>query len=76
MSGQKEIGTMVPACRENAAELDLQRVAPKPLYAEWTAGLVELFKNPPADEEHFLIDLIANRVPLGVHEAAYSKRFE
>ena len=39
-------------------------------------GLVELFANPPADEVHFLIDLIANRVPLGVYEAAYRERFE
>ena len=67
---------MVVACRENAAELDLRGIAPKPIDTEWTAGLVELFKNPPADEDHFLIDLIADRVPLGVHEAAYSERFE
>ena len=67
---------MVPACRENAVELDLQRVAPKPLDAEWTAGLVELLKNPPADDEHFLIPLIANRLPFGVHEVAYNERFE
>ncbi|MDG2337526.1 MAG: bifunctional aconitate hydratase 2/2-methylisocitrate dehydratase, partial [Gammaproteobacteria bacterium] len=32
-----------------------------------------LLKNPPASEEEFLLDLIANRVPPGVDEAAYVK---
>jgi len=44
-----------------------------PLNAEQTAGLVELLKNPPAGEEQFLLDLITNRVPAGVDEAAYVK---
>jgi hypothetical protein len=34
---------------------------------------VELLKAPPAGEEAFLLDLIANRVPPGVDEAAYVK---
>jgi aconitate hydratase 2/2-methylisocitrate dehydratase len=38
-----------------------------------TADLVELLKSPPAGEEEFLFDLIANRVPPGVDEAAYVK---
>jgi len=44
-----------------------------PLNAEQTAGLIELLKNPPAGEEAFLVDLITNRVPAGVDEAAYVK---
>ena len=36
------------------------------------AALVELLKNPPAGEEEFL-DLLINRVPPGVDEAAYVK---
>ena len=48
-------------------------IVPKPLDAEQTAGLVELLKNPPAGEEDFLLDLIRNRVPAGVDEAAYVK---
>src|SRR5690606_11753934 len=48
-------------------------VVPKPLDAEQTAALVELLKNPPAGEEEFLLDLISNRVPAGVDEAAYVK---
>jgi len=37
------------------------------------SGLVELLKNPPAGEEEFLLDLLTNRVPPGVDEAAYVK---
>ncbi|CAE7447313.1 acnB [Symbiodinium microadriaticum] len=35
--------------------------------------LVELLKNPPKGEEKFLVDLLTNRVPAGVDEAAYVK---
>jgi len=48
-------------------------IPPKPLDPEWTAQLVDLLKSPPAGEEEFLLDLIANRVPPGVDEAAYVK---
>src|SRR5690606_27271246 len=48
-------------------------VVPKPLDAGQTAALVELLKNPPKGEEDFLLDLISNRVPAGVDEAAYVK---
>jgi len=44
-----------------------------PLSAAQTAGLVELLKIPPAGKEQFLLDLITNRVPAGVDEAAYVK---
>jgi aconitate hydratase 2/2-methylisocitrate dehydratase len=37
------------------------------------AALVELLKNPPKGEEEFLLDLLINRVPPGVDEAAYVK---
>ena len=48
-------------------------VVPKPLSAEQVAGLVELLIAPPAGEEEFILDLISNRVPPGVDEAAYVK---
>ncbi|MDU3366149.1 MAG: bifunctional aconitate hydratase 2/2-methylisocitrate dehydratase, partial [Proteus mirabilis] len=44
-----------------------------PLDATQTAALVELLKSPPKGEEEFLLDLIVNRVPPGVDEAAYVK---
>ena len=48
-------------------------IVPKALDADATGKLVELLKNPPADEKEFLLDLLANRVPPGVDEAAYVK---
>jgi aconitate hydratase 2/2-methylisocitrate dehydratase len=48
-------------------------IVPKALDADATSQLVELLKSPPADEKEFLLDLLANRVPPGVDEAAYVK---
>ena len=64
---------MLEAYRQHVADRAAQGIPPKPLTPEWTADLVELLKNPPAGEEEFLLDLIANRVPPGVDEAAYMK---
>ena len=64
---------MLEAYRTHVAERHLQGIPPKALDPEWTAGLVELLKNPPSGEEDFLVDLISNRVPPGVDEAAYVK---
>jgi len=64
---------VLAAYRAHVAERALENIPAKPLDPEWTAGLVELLKNPPAGEEEFLLDLIANRVPPGVDEAAYVK---
>ncbi|TGD76202.1 bifunctional aconitate hydratase 2/2-methylisocitrate dehydratase [Mangrovimicrobium sediminis] len=64
---------MLEAYREHVAERAAQNIPPKPLTAEQVAGLVELLKAPPAGEEEALLDLISNRVPPGVDEAAYVK---
>ena len=64
---------MLEAYREHVAERAEQGIVPKPLSAEQVAGLVELLKLPPAGEEEFLMDLLSNRVPAGVDEAAYVK---
>ncbi|RLA46481.1 MAG: bifunctional aconitate hydratase 2/2-methylisocitrate dehydratase [Gammaproteobacteria bacterium] len=64
---------MLEAYRKHVEERAAEGVPPKPLNAESTAGLVELLKAPPAGEETFLLDLITNRVPPGVDEAAYVK---
>ena len=64
---------MLEAYREHVAERASQNIPPKPLSAEQVAGLVELLKAPPAGEEEYLLDLISNRVPPGVDEAAYVK---
>jgi aconitate hydratase 2/2-methylisocitrate dehydratase len=48
-------------------------IVPKPLDVEATTELTKLLVDPPADEKDFLLDLLANRVPPGVDEAAYVK---
>lgn len=65
--------TVLEAYRKHVAERAAQGVVPQPLNAEQTAGLIELLKAPPAGEEAVLLDLITNRVPPGVDEAAYVK---
>jgi len=64
---------VLEAYRKHVAERAQQNIPPKPLNAEQVAGLVELLKAPPAGEEATLLDLISNRVPPGVDEAAYVK---
>ncbi|WP_342322192.1 bifunctional aconitate hydratase 2/2-methylisocitrate dehydratase [Kosakonia sp. BYX6] len=64
---------MLEEYRKHVAERAAEGIAPKPLDATQMAALVELLKNPPAGEEEFLLDLLANRVPPGVDEAAYVK---
>lgn len=64
---------MLEAYRKHVEERANEGVPPKALNPEQTAGLIELLKNPPAGEEAFLVDLISNRVPPGVDEAAYVK---
>jgi len=59
--------------RKHVAERAAQGIVPKPLDASQMAALVELLKAPPAGEEEFLLDLLINRVPPGVDEAAYVK---
>ncbi len=64
---------MLQEYRKHVEERAAEGVVPKPLNAEQVASLVELIKNPPAGEEAFLLDLLANRIPAGVDEAAYVK---
>ena len=68
-----EVPAVLEAYRKHVAERAELGIVPKPLDAEQTSGLVELLKNPPKGEEDFLLDLISNRVPAGVDEAAYVK---
>jgi aconitate hydratase 2/2-methylisocitrate dehydratase len=47
-----------------------QGIVPQTLSAEQINDLVELLKAPPADEEDFLLDLLGNRIPAGIDDAA------
>ena len=64
---------MLEAYRKHVAERAVEGVVPRPLDAEQVAGLVELLKNPPQGEEEIILDLLENRIPPGVDEAAYVK---
>jgi len=64
---------VLEAYRKHVEERAAEGVVPKPLDAEQVAGLVELLKNPPQGEEAFILDLLENRIPPGVDEAAYVK---
>ena len=64
---------MLQEYRKHVTQRAEQGIAPLPLSARQVADLVELLKNPPAGEEDLLLDLISNRVPPGVDEAAYVK---
>lgn len=64
---------MLEAYRHHVEERAAEGIPPKPLNAEQVAALIELLKNPPAGEEEFILELITNRVPPGVDEAAYVK---
>ncbi len=64
---------MLKTYRAHAAERAAMGIPPLPLNASQTAELTELLKHPPAGEEDFLLELISERVPAGVDEAAYVK---
>ncbi len=64
---------MLEAYRKAAAEREALGIPALPLTAQQTADLVELLKNPPAGEDGFLVDLLANRVPPGVDDASKVK---
>ena len=64
---------MLDAYRQHVEERAAEGIVPKPLTAGQVNDLVELLKNPPAGEEDLLVDLLENRVPAGVDDAAYVK---
>jgi len=55
---------------QERAELN---VPPLPLTAKQTAELVELLKATPVKDADYILDLLKNRVPAGVDDAAYVK---
>lgn len=65
--------SMLAEYRKHVEERAALGVPPQPLTDAQTADLVALLKNPPAGEEAYLVDLLENRVPAGVDQAAYVK---
>ncbi|WP_142805278.1 bifunctional aconitate hydratase 2/2-methylisocitrate dehydratase [Tepidiphilus sp. J10] len=64
---------MLEAYRAHAAERAALGIPPLPLSKEQTEQLVELLRHPPAGEEAFLLELLEQRVPPGVDDAAKVK---
>ncbi len=64
---------MLEAYRQHVAERSKQGIDPQPLSAEQVNGLVELLKDPPEGHQDFILDLIVNRIPAGVDDAARIK---
>lgn len=64
---------MLKAYQAHVQERATLNLPPLPLSVEQVAQVVELLKNPPAGEGEILFDLIANRTPAGVDQAAYVK---
>lgn len=53
---------MLDGYRQHIRERLAQRLPPLPLNAEATASLIEHLKTPPAGEEQFLLDLLAQHI--------------
>ena len=64
---------MLEAYRAHVADRAHQGVPPLPLSAQQAADLCDLLKNPPVGEEEFLVELLRDRIPPGVDQAAYVK---
>ena len=64
---------MLEAYRQHVQERAEAGIVPKPLTAEQVHGLTALLTDPPPGEEAFLLELISDRVPAGVDDAAYIK---
>jgi aconitate hydratase 2 / 2-methylisocitrate dehydratase len=64
---------MLESYRQQVAERAALGVPPLPLTAEQTAELCELLKSPPIGEESALVEMLSDRIPPGVDQAAYVK---
>jgi aconitate hydratase 2 / 2-methylisocitrate dehydratase len=65
--------TMLQSYVTHLAERAALGIPPLPLSASQTADLIELLKNPSSGDAEFLVNLITNRVPAGVDDAAKVK---
>ena len=64
---------MLESYRQHAKERAALGIPPEPLSPAQTAELVKLMENPPAGEGDFLLELLSERVPAGVDQAAFVK---
>ena len=64
---------MLTDYRKHQEERQLQGIPALALNSEQVTDLVALIKDPPPEEEEFILDLFINRIPAGVDQAAYIK---
>ena len=64
---------MLQEYRQQVADRAQLGIPPLPLDAQKTSALCELLKNPPTGEEELLLNLLRDRIPPGVDQAAYVK---
>jgi aconitate hydratase 2/2-methylisocitrate dehydratase len=64
---------MLEQYRQHVAERSALGIPPLPLSAEQASELCELLKHPPAGEEAALMEMLSDRIPPGVDQAAYVK---
>lgn len=64
---------MLETYRQHVADRAQSGIPPLPLTAQQVSELCELLKHPPAGEVEFLLELLRDRVPPGVDQAAYVK---
>ncbi len=65
--------SLIEEYKKHTQERAKLNIPPLPLTAKQTAELVELLKESPVKEPEYLLDLLKNRVPAGVDDAAYVK---
>jgi aconitate hydratase 2 / 2-methylisocitrate dehydratase len=64
---------MLESYNKHVQERQAEGIVPKPLSAEETNQLVKLLEDPPAGQGEQLLQLLTERVPAGVDDAAYIK---
>ena len=64
---------MLQEYRQQVADRAQLGIPPLPLDAQQTSALCELLKKPPTGEEELLLNLLRDRIPPGVDQAAYVK---
>jgi aconitate hydratase 2 / 2-methylisocitrate dehydratase len=64
---------MIEQYEKHVQERAALGIPPLPLSVEQTRSLIELLRSPPKGKEQYLLDLLTERVPAGVDDAAYAK---
>ena len=69
----KKLETLLTDYKDHEAERAAKGIPPLPLNAEQTHYITKLLEDPNENEYQYLLELLKNRVPPGVDEAAYIK---